>query len=82
MMKFFAKAFEKICEFWALLVFVLWGIGGAVAAKYLRAEEHTVLFVIFGLIIAFFINSMFFGFIAQITEIRRRLENIEKKLDR
>ncbi len=82
MLKFFAKAFEKICEFWALLIFIFWGIGGAVAANYLREERHTVLFVIFGLIIAFFINSMVFGFIAQITEIRRRLENIEKKLDR
>lgn len=83
MFKWFAESFEKLCTFCAtvnFLVFVvIGGIVGKIVGEIFYSDHLILLFIILGLVIAFFINVMTFGFISQITEMRRSLSEIEKK---
>ena len=81
MLKFFAKCFEAVCCIAAVINFILFGTAGGVLGYYLADyviyENHipyAILLGIAGIAVAFFINVFTFGFIAQITEIRRNLE--------
>lgn len=84
MFKWFAESFEKLCTFCAtvnFLVFVvIGGIVGKIVGEIFYSDHLILLFIILGLVISFFINVMTFGFISQITEMRRSLSEIEKKI--
>ncbi len=86
MLKFFAKMYEKICVISAVLNFLLFGVLGAFGGYYFgemviyrNETQYAVIGLLLGLIIALFVNVMLFGFIAQIVEIRKSLEKLEKK---
>lgn len=84
MFKWFAESFEKLCTFCATMNFVvlavIGGIVGKIVGEIFYSDYLIILFIILGLVIAFFINVMTFGFISQITEMRRSLSEIEKEL--
>ena len=88
MLEWFAKIYEKMCSICAGFNFILLGILGAVIGYNIGARiiyDYEILlaivFLVIGVIIALFLNVMTFGFIAQITEIRRRLELIYTSSD-
>ena len=88
MLEWFAKSFEKMCSICAVFNFIILGILGAFIGHFIGDNilyDYEILlaivFLAIGLIIAFFINVMTFGFIAQITEIRRRLDSLYKSSD-
>ena len=66
--------FEKMCSFFIIVNFVICGItGGIIGVKIENGDiSKTLLCFIGGLLIAFFINVINFGFLAQIIEIRKK----------
>ena len=76
MLKWLAKMFEKICSFFVIVNFVIGGVAGGIIGT---INVYTIpLCIIGGLIIAFFINIMGFGFLAQIIEIRKKIDLLEQ----
>ncbi|MBO4858689.1 MAG: hypothetical protein J5527_09255 [Treponema sp.] len=79
MLEKFAKSFESVCEFGAVLNFIIFGGAGA----YLGYRTNMILAIvllIIGILIAFLLNVLTFGFIAQIIEIRKSLHSIDYML--
>ncbi len=81
MLKFFAKCFESVCCILAVLNFIVLGSLGGYLGYYIgdkilheNPTIYAILISVAGIAIAFFINVLSFGLIAQITEIRRNLE--------
>ena len=88
MLGWFAKIFEKMCSICAGFNFILLGSLGAFLGYnigYRIIYEYEILlaivFLAIGVIIALFVNVMTFGFIAQITEIRRKIELLYNSSD-
>lgn len=86
MLKLFAKCFEAVCSILSVIIFLLFGGLGGFLGYYLADNviyEEPVPYVIgmaiAGIAVAFFVNVMIFGVIAQITEIRRNLEMLNSK---
>ena len=81
MLKWLSKMFEKMCSVCVIMNFV---IGGAVGGTIGGITENA-LFCLFcfigGLIIASFINVMSFGFLAQIIEIRKKVDLLEQIIE-
>lgn len=79
MLGWLAKAFEKICTVCVIINFIIGGIVGIVGGTIGgNGNAFTALLCfIGGLLIAFFINTMTFGFLAQIIEIRKKVDSIE-----
>ena len=80
MFKWLSEMFEKMCAICVIVNFVICGVaGGIIGDKIGNGETSTTLLCfIGGLAIAFFINVMNFGFLAQIIEIRRKVDLLSK----
>ena len=76
MLKWLSKAFEQMCSVCVIVNFIIGGIAGGIIGSH--NASITLLCVIVGLLIAFFINVMSFGFLAQIIEIRKNLDSLVK----
>ena len=76
MLKWLAKMFEKVCSVCVIVNFVIGGVAGGI----IGGGNISIILpcIIGGLIIAFFINVMSFGFLAQIIEIRKKVDLLEK----
>ena len=74
MLKWLAKMFEKVCTVCVIANFVIGGVAGVGTNNI----STIPLCIIGGLIIAFFINIMGFGFLAQIIEIRKKIDLLEQ----
>ena len=74
MLKWLAKMFEKMCTVCVIANFVIGGVAGVITGVIVGINNISIipLCIIGGLIIAFFINIMGFGFLAQIIEIRKK----------
>ena len=68
MLKWLSEMFEKMCSFFVIVNFVICGIaGGNIGDKIGNGDISKILpCFIGGLLIAFFINVINFGFLAQI----------------
>ena len=80
MLKWLAKMFEKVCTVCVIANFAIGGVAGGVAGATIGINNISIipLCIIGGLIIAFFINIMGFGFLAQIIEIRKKIDLLEQ----
>ena len=80
MLKWLSEMFEKMCSFFVIVNFVICGIaGGIIGDKIGNGEVSTTLLCfIGGLAIAFFTNVMNFGFLAQIIEIRKKVDLLSR----
>ena len=80
MLKWLAKMFEKVCTVCVIANFVIGGIAGGIAGGIIGINNTSIIpfCIIGGLIIAFFINIMGFGFLAQIVEIRKKIDLLEQ----
>lgn len=76
MLKWLAKMFEKMCTVCVIANFVIGGVAGVIIG--INNISIIPLCIIGGLIIAFFINIMGFGFLAQIIEIRKKIDLLEQ----
>ena len=76
MLKWLAKMFEKMCTVCVIAIFVIGGVAGGIIG--INNISTFPLCIIGGLIIAFFINIMGFGFLAQIIEIRKKIDLLEQ----
>ena len=76
MLKWLAKMFEKMCTICVIANFVIGGVVGGIIG--INNISIIPLCIIGGLIIAFFINIMGFGFLAQIIEIRKKIDLLEQ----
>ena len=76
MLKWLAKMFEKMCTVCVIANFVIGGAVGVIIG--INNISIFPLCIIGGLIIAFFINIMGFGFLAQIIEIRKKIDLLEQ----
>ena len=76
MLKWLAKMFEKMCTVCVIAIFVIGGVVGLIIG--INNISIIPLCIIGGLIIAFFINIMGFGFLAQIIEIRKKIDLLEQ----
>ena len=75
MLKWLSKMFEKMCSVCVIMNFVIGGIAGMA----IGGSTGNVLFFFGGIIIAFFVNVMSFGFLAQIIEIRKKVDLLESE---
>ena len=68
--------FEKMCSACVIINFAICGVaGGIIGDKIGNCEVSTTLLCfIGGLAIAFFVNTIIFGFLAQIIEIRKKVD--------
>ena len=80
MFKWLSEMFEKMCAICVIVNFVICGVAGGIIGDKIENSEasKTLLCFIGGLLIAFFINVMNFGFLAQIIEIRRKVDLLSK----
>ena len=80
MLSWLAKKFEQMCSVCVIVNFVIGGIAGGIIGDEIGNSEvsTTLLCFIGGLAIAFFINVMNFGFLAQIIEIRKKVDLLSK----
>ena len=71
-----------MCSACVIINFVIYGVvGGIIGDKIENGDiSKTLLYFIGGLLIAFFINVINFGFLAQIIEIRKKVDSLEKKV--
>ena len=80
MLKWLSEMFEKMCSACVIVNFIIYGVaGGIIGDKVWNSDiSKTLLCFIGGLLIAFFINVMNFGFLAQIIEIRKKVDLLSK----
>ena len=80
MLEWFSKKFEQICSIIAVINFIAFGVAGAFLGSSFGHGHSSAgkgfLFFIIGVVIAFFVNMMTFGFIAQFIEIRKGVERL------
>ena len=76
MLKWLSEMFEKMCSACVIVNFIIYGVaGGIIGDKVWNSDiSKTLLCFIGGLLIAFFVNIMNFGFLAQIIEIRKKVD--------
>ena len=77
MLKWLSEAFEQMCLVCVIVNFIIGGIAGVVIGSKIGNDNALLCFVV-GLLIAFFINIMSFGFLTQIIEIRKNLDSLVK----
>ena len=82
MLKWLSEMFEKMCSFFVIVNFIICGIAGGIIGDKIETGDisKTLLYFIGGLLIAFFVNIIIFGFLAQIIEIRKKVDSLEKKV--
>ena len=70
--------FEKMCTVCVIINFIIGGVvGGIIGDKIVNDDTSTtLLYFVGGLLIALFINVMNFGFLAQIIEIRKKVDSM------
>ena len=80
MSKWLSEMFEKMCSFFVIVNFVIYGIAGGIIGNKIGNGDisKTLLCFIGGLLIAFFVNVINFGFLAQIIEIRKKVDLLSK----
>ena len=80
MIKWLSEMFEKMCVICVIINFVIGGVAGGIIGDKIGNDNAstTLLCLIGGLAIAFFINVMNFGFLAQIIEIRKKVDSLIK----
>ena len=80
MLKWLAKAFEQMCSVCVIVKFIIGGIAGGIIGSKIGNDNASITLLCFvgGLLIAFFINIMSFGFLTQIIEIRKNLDSLVK----
>lgn len=77
MIEWIAEKFERICSIVVVMNFILYGGVGAFIGYYLlESIGLCFLFLIIGVGVAFFLNVLSFGFIAQFIEIRKSVEKL------
>ena len=76
MIEWIAEKFERICSITVVLNFILCGGVGAFIGYNLEGIGLCFLFLIIGVGVAFFLNVLTFGFIAQFIEIRKSVEKL------
>ena len=81
MIKWLSKMFEKICSVCVIMIFVIGGIAGIAIGGSTGNALNALFCFIGGIIIAFFVNVMSFGFLAQIIEIRKKLDLLEQIIE-
>ena len=79
MLKWLSEMFEKVCSFFVIVNFVICGIAGGTIGVMIGNGNISLILLCFigGLLIAFFINVINFGFLAQIIEIRKKVDTLE-----
>ena len=80
MLKWLSEMFEKMCSACVIVNFVICGIAGGIIGDTIGNGDasKTLLYFIGGLLIAFFVNIIIFGFLAQIIEIRKKVDLLSK----
>lgn len=89
LMKFYAWSFEKVCTVASVLILILGMIAGFVVGygfiadllNLWKQEEQIAVgvgFLLGGAALAMMFNIIVFGFIAQITEIKKSLDEIKR----
>ena len=78
MLKWLSKAFEQMCSVCVIVNFIIGGIAGGIIGSKIGNDNVALLCFVGGLLIAFFINIMNFGFLTQIIEIRKNLDSLVK----
>lgn len=80
MFKWLSEMFEKTCVICVIVNFVICAVAGGIIGDKIGNGDtsKTLLCFIGGIAIAFFINVMNFGFLAQIIEIRRKVDLLSK----
>ena len=80
MLEWLSKMFETMCSVCVIMNFVIYGVmGGIIGDKIGNGDtSKTLLCFIIGLAIAFFINVINFGFLAQIIQIRKKVDSLAK----
>ena len=80
MLEWLSKAFEQMCTVCVIVNFIIGGVaGGIIGNKIINDNASTTLLCfIGGLLIAFFVNVIIFGFLAQIIEIRKKVDLLSK----
>ena len=87
MLEWLAKIFENMCLICATVNFIICGIVGGFIGYHIGDDIIIyeillcIVFLILGVVIAFFINVMTFGFLAQITEIRKKIDLLAASSD-
>lgn len=74
MLEWLSKAFERVYTVCVIINFIIGGVaGGTIGSKIGNDNASTaLLYFIGGLLIAFFVNIINFGFLVQIIEIRKK----------
>ena len=82
MLGWLSEMFEKMCSACVIINFVICGVAGGIIGDKIGNGDtsKTLICLIGGLLIAFFVNVMNFGFFAQIIEIRKKVDSLEKKV--
>ena len=80
MLEWLSKMFEQMCSACIIVNFVICGIAGGIIGDEIGNGDasKTLLYFIGGLLIAFFVNIIIFGFLAQIIEIRKKVDSLSK----
>ena len=80
MSKWLSEMLEKMCSACVIVNFVICGIAGGIIGDKIGNgnTSKTLLCFIGGLLIAFFVNVINFGFLAQIIEIRKKVDLLSK----
>ena len=80
MLEWLSKTFETMCSACVIINFVICGIAGGIIGDKIGNgnTSKTLLCFIGGLLIAFFVNVINFGFLAQIIEIRKKVDLLSK----
>ena len=84
MLGWLSEMFEKMCSACVIINFVICGVAGGIIGDKIGDKigngevSTTLLCFIVGLTIAFFTNVMNFGFLAQIIEIRKKVDLLSK----
>ena len=80
MSKWLSEMLEEMCSACVIVNFVICGIAGGIIGDKIGNgnTSKTLLCFIGGLLIAFFVNVINFGFLAQIIEIRKKVDLLSK----
>ena len=80
MLEWLSKMFEQMCSACVIVNFFICGIAGGIIGDKIGNGDasKTLLCFIGGLLIAFFVNIIIFGFLAQIIEIRKKVDLLSK----
>lgn len=83
MLKWLSKAFEQMCTVCVIINFIVGGVAGGIIGSKIGNDNisTTLLYFIGGLAFALFVNSITFGFLAQIIEIRKKVDSLAKNTE-